>query len=174
MPAATGFEQRADGLVHRVRALACENTLPRSGFNFGELTNSVCDTDGDCAALKFGYCDAVDVRNGPSTSKCFSGCVEDADCDAGQICHCGSGIGNCVAATCATDADCDGELCALVEDLDRCDDRSRHSRQFACTTPADACVFSKDCASYRCVVENGARVCLERVDSDSAECAAEP
>lgn len=166
-PSATGFEQRADGLVHRVRVVTCENTLPRLGFHFGELTNSACNTDADCAQLKYGYCDAIEVRGAPLTAKCFSGCVEDADCDAGQICYCGTGIGKCVASTCTADADCKGELCAFIDDWGHCDDGSRRFTEFACTTPGDECLFALDCPTFRCGLASGARACLEELDRES-------
>lgn len=155
----TGLERR-DGLLHRVRAVTCENA-PSRGFNASELANKTCAVDADCAYLKYGFCDVVPGPGG--STQCLSGCMQDADCAAGEICECLYEIGRCVAASCSTDADCNGGFCGLVEDRGLCDDGSTPSMQFLCTTVADSCRISQDCASFRCGVENGARACLETV-----------
>lgn len=171
---APGIAQRADGLWHRVQASKCIDSLPRSGFNATSLTSKTCSVDQDCAHIKHGFCNATVAFGGSLSANCDSGCVEDADCGPGRICECGWGIGECVSASCSTDADCGGGLCARVDDAGRCDDGSRRVLQYLCTSAEDTCLFSKDCATFRCGVEHGARACLETVDWLSPECAPGP
>ncbi|HWA72299.1 MAG TPA: hypothetical protein VG937_08200 [Polyangiaceae bacterium] len=103
-----------------------------------------------------------------------TGCIEDADCGAGQICECGFDIGRCLSASCATDDDCGDGLCARLDDFGRCDDGSRAVSLYQCASGADACLFGKDCETFRCGIENGARACLERVPWSSPECVSGP
>jgi len=76
---------------------------------------------------------------------CSFGCRQDSDCDADQICVCGSEIGSCwtvsPVAGCQEDADCeDGYLC-----LSNARTSDFGESQFACQLPGDECSVDADC-----------------------------
>jgi hypothetical protein len=94
---------------------------------------------------------------------CVYGCTEDVDCGSGAICTCGPDIGQCQAATCATDDDCEGDaMCA--EWFDRFGIGCGEPPQYACQTANDTCVTSEDCSDLsfgNCAVVDGARTCVD-------------
>jgi hypothetical protein len=141
-----GFVRCASGLLHRAEAGNCPTSVPRAEpviDNAGGAPGECYDAD--CAHLgPHGFCSEYPYCEDSISSSgvgCYAGCMTDADCEAGQLCLCGSlferrgpeiPVGLCVEATCRTDADCrDGFLCtsyvAYGEVL------------FACQTPDDEC-----------------------------------
>jgi hypothetical protein len=126
--------------------------------------------DSACTASSHGYCDAVGVLN--PICECVYGCVRDAECGASEICLCGSAIGKCVHAACATDADCNpGSQCLSYEHPDGCNG----TIEFACSTPADECLSEKDCPTPTGVIP---QVCghdgTKRICVDVGECTGRP
>jgi hypothetical protein len=64
--------------------------------------------------------------------------------------------GECQRASCSSDADCGGGLCASYDAQPRCGHRA-----FACQRPDDECLVDADCAGLDvCTVRDGRRVCL--------------
>ncbi|HXK20825.1 MAG TPA: ferritin-like domain-containing protein, partial [Polyangiaceae bacterium] len=131
-----GFEQCADGAVHRAKAVECASTLPRPPTR-APMPGDQCASDADCTEKPHGYCD---VNGQLPTSACRYGCVNDAECPGVPgmykgMCECGDPIGHCVNATCASDGGCDpGYRCQRY-------DASRGCQQivYACQTPEDTC-----------------------------------
>lgn len=145
-----------EGYVHRETPAKCDGSGTSSDPAPGAapLGNELCGTE-DCSTLHYGYC----AFNGGEGPRCASGCIEDSDCGAGQVCSCtGRGKpfgGECVAADCTTDADCDGGLCAPAVPL--CG-----ASIFKCQTKDDECQTNDDCPNSRgCIrdLETGVRTC---------------
>ncbi len=172
----TGFVRCDGGWVHRERRSNLPVFSPRSDAECRTAGES-CRTDGDCADGTYGRC-IVRHLMPPGFVPChceYGGCVSDAECGAGEICappevtH--ENVGVCVAASCSTDADCAGSLCA-----------SGSGRMFACQRREDECDTADDCIpywrryalgwpggstaedfGYRCTRLRGHNVCLEGV-----------
>ncbi len=107
----TGLVQCGNGLQHRTVSMDCADlrtTAPKT-----LPADCDCLMDSQCNDNLLGVC-------GPSGTTgtacgCWYGCTTDADCASGEVCLCGDPVGQCVPATCATDADCDGGLCTVRE-----------------------------------------------------------
>ncbi len=140
----SGLVRCADGTIHRVAAVAC--VVPQIATDCLEpLDGSTCLSDADCVEHGFGTCrEQFQCGFTAAQCGCVYGCESDADCDAGQLCLC-AGDGNfrsrCVAAGCATDADCGGQACAASTDpfdaptIDK----------FQCHAADDMCCGNADC-----------------------------
>jgi hypothetical protein len=111
----TGFVRCAGGFIHRVERRDCASIVPRTDpVSDSQDTRFLeCIRDADCAHLPRGFCRVFRPEEPPvDHSVCESGCTRDEDCGTDQVCLCGSPIGRCVGATCRSDAECGGYLCA--------------------------------------------------------------
>ncbi len=98
----TGFDQCAQGFVHRRASVQCPDLLPDSGNG--------CRTDADCGAGRLCHC-------GDPIGQCVkASCRTDADCASGYLCASysmcegGGEIGfacQTPADYCTSDSDCD-------------------------------------------------------------------
>ena len=155
LDASTGFLICANGVIVRPVVAQCPSALPRPDEvpNY-EPESDTCRYDSDCTAGAHGYC--ARTPGYPYFNRCVYGCVQDADCNAGQICLCGDPVGNCMLATdCTSDADCGTGLhCAGV--VGDCG-----AVIFACQTRADTCATDTDCTPNTCRVDvdAGGRAC---------------
>lgn len=155
---ASGYEQCAEGYLHRPVAQTCASTLPRPEACPGaDEEGSQCTTDADCTDQPHGVCGNGGGNQAPGCF-CYYGCVDDSECGAGQICLCGDPVGGCVQASCTTDDDCEGDaLCAPYITEPGCGGTA-----FACQSPADECSTDEDCDdSQQCSLEGDHRVCAE-------------
>jgi hypothetical protein len=134
----TGYEYCEEGFSHRPEIKSCISLLPREPEGEPGEEEDQCTSDADCTERPYGYCER---GNEPLPFRyCAYGCIEDSDCAQGQICVCGSFIGECRPASCKSDADCDdGALCASYVNV------SCFGSGFACQHPADECMSGKDC-----------------------------
>lgn len=112
------------------------------GFGVGE-----CDAAA-CPGL-YPYCEASVF----DMERCAEGCLTDDDCPAGNVCSCPvvrlpgeDRPGQCVVATCVTDADCAPGLSCVVEYDDCPSGFESESLTFRCQTPRDQCLVAADCA----------------------------
>jgi len=141
----TGFVRCDGGFVHRPERRTCASKLPRSEtVDPGAATVVNCTTDADCASLPYGHCEMTTAFFPGKRVQCLSGCVEDADCAANQICLCGDPVGTCVQATCKSDAECNGLLCTADPRIESCTTGTL-AGHFACQTPNDTCRADGDC-----------------------------
>jgi hypothetical protein len=161
----TGFATCASGIIHRRAKTQCPNLLvaPPPG-SCTAAGSAYCRADADCAGKGPNARCIADPA--PTYCSCVSGCTTDADCGAGQICQCGTKIGQCVSARCASDADCGaGLLCATVSEVSATTSPCDGPTTFVCQTPRDTCFTNADCPhcglSYSsCVVgASGERAC---------------
>lgn len=153
IPAPGSFTPCAGGWEHRPAQGKCETQVPRAEPAEPALENS-CASDADCTEKAFGWCGRV--ASGMSRNECHYGCVQDSDCGASQLCRCGDPVGECVPASCATDADCGGALCASYAILITC-----LGPGYACQTPEDTCNGDGDCIEgEHCVFQGGKRSCV--------------
>jgi hypothetical protein len=168
-----GYERCSEGYRHRVAATTCSSPLPRDRTCIGGGDEDLCKKDSDCAVKPNGFCQgpgsrgASVVRRQPTIvasasppnlkigCKCSYGCVTDADCGDGELCLCGTPVGECVTANCRTDADCKGEmLCAEL------DPYFLGGLDYACQTRKDQCNTHAQCTDGKsCVFEHGHRDC---------------
>ncbi len=166
-PPRDGLLRSTDGLLHRAAPAQCTSEVPRPEPD--ELIamlgdEAPCHVDADCTDKPHGFCmlNGVQVLN----PECRYGCLTDADCEAGTVCHCGSPVGECIPASCTTDADCPGQHCGYHEDPGMCSDGVFLVRSYACTTDSDECVAATDCGTpdyeHRCSLEDGIRTCSAR------------
>jgi hypothetical protein len=131
------------GGSHRVGPVDCLVAVPRSGVGCttSGLGTDECLSDANCTAGPYGYCSQVPQIG---TCGCNYGCHTDADCGETSVCVCGNPVGYCVAATCASDADCGAGLeCRSFQDptANLC-----YWTRFECQTPSDECSGDTDCA----------------------------
>jgi hypothetical protein len=168
----TGLVSCSEGYTHRPKAVACNVVAPAAdaagGANSGAAPPAglpradgsvpcMLGADEQCNQFELGYCRSDGFMDPPS---CRSGCVQDADCEAGNICVCGDPSthgGECQPSDCTTDADCgDGARCASL--VGPCG-----SPAFHCQTAQDACAAPKDCAGSVCYFDEGtrARACFD-------------
>jgi hypothetical protein len=88
--------------------------------------NAPCTGDVDCSEQAGGRC----VFPIAWTGCWYDSCSEDADCESGHRCLCGS----CVVAQCETAEECgEGEVCALSPGF------CLEGHSYHCTTPGDEC-----------------------------------
>jgi hypothetical protein len=113
-----------------------------------------CTVDATCSDKPNGTCDVFQGEY--SGCFCEYGCIQDSDCDTGQICVCGERYGRCTQATCTIDSDCkDGALCLSHDPSPGC-----NGRAFACQSVNDQCASDQDCPTTTyCSVVDGARKC---------------
>jgi hypothetical protein len=136
----TGFWRCGDGWLHRAERVECPSMLPRPGLV--QAAVGECRTDADCTAAREGRCEVSPAGVGPCgpaqpTAYCAYGCTRDEDCAEGSICFCDNPTGRCVAASCTTDADCNGYYCAS--------NGPPETTAFTCQTPRDTCMTPADC-----------------------------
>ncbi len=168
----TGTFRCAEGYMHRAEARNCQSELPRDitiewppssgeggegGSNGVGYTRSSdeCERDTDCPAPN-SFCSLVRTNGSSScffgeppvpdyARTCVQGCLADADCEADEVCICGSPVGYChpvsPIAGCHSDADCAGD--ALCLSNGRTDNYGSHA--FACQLPGDECTTDADC-----------------------------
>lgn len=153
-----GFEVCEGGWMHRPEVHECSSALPRPTMCQGDPeVASECQQDSDCTALPNGMCET----GFEGDCYCDYGCLNDADCDAGQICMCGDPVGQCVAAECTVDADCEEGFCVNYDASPGCNDIT-----FACQTAADECVSAADCEGQfmECSIAEGEtqRLCVDQ------------
>jgi hypothetical protein len=128
--------------LHRSAVMTCPNLLVEATKDSCSDPSGTCTSAADCAdagpvaacilddSAIAGYCD------------CRAGCVKDSDCPAHEICQCASPIGECVAASCTSDAQCGpGLLCANSSGVPGVSG----SGTFICQTPQDKCLTDDDC-----------------------------
>ncbi|MBK6519562.1 MAG: ferritin-like domain-containing protein [Polyangiaceae bacterium] len=147
-----GFVSCDGGWLHRPEVVECTSKLPRADFECADDAGG-CVVDADCPG-PFGHC-VVDGFGGIGCY-CATGCVQDSDCGAGQVCMCGDPIGACVQADCATDADCGEELlCSTYVTEPGCGGTA-----FSCQTPEDECASDSDCLSgEQCSSDGAKKIC---------------
>jgi hypothetical protein len=156
----SGYASCTGQWQHRPSVVACPSEIPRAGATCslagtGGSTGAQvdCTQDSDCTAQPNGYCN--DSNGELWGCFCNYGCVQDSDCGANQICLCGSPVGHCVQATCKSDADCPGGLCATYTSEPGCGGTA-----FACQSPKDECTGDGDCPQgQQCTLSGDHRVC---------------
>ena len=146
----TGLDVCSNGNLQRRASIQCP--WPAMGDAQPCSTFSACASDDDCVGsaptAPKGYC--AQAHNLVNYCGCFMGCREDADCGPGWLCQCSdSVVGQCVRATCATNADCGAGL-ACVRTLQgtpggTCNPIDASAIRFVCQTAADSCRGSTDC-----------------------------
>jgi hypothetical protein len=160
----TGFVSCDGSIIHRQEVRTCASRLPRPDPVISSQNPiGACTLDEDCAHLLHGHC-VLGSGLGTGRTFCTTGCIRDEDCGAaGLICLCDDPIGRCVAATCASDADCgSGSLCTSVETAN-CDG-SPYQGDFACQMPGDKCRSKGDCppTAENCSAGPNGRSCTGR------------
>ena len=161
----TGFETCDDGTKRRRASVMCP--APETSLA-DECPPCVgpycCASDSDCTQEPHGIC--ANAHRFEGACGCAYGCREDADCDPGSICECGSPLGVCRRATCSTNADCGAGLRCIETDpgVDRGGGQTCYlgvgNTFFACEVPADSCRSNADCSSGGCVLLDGRHVCV--------------
>lgn len=156
-PGSNELEVCANGLVHRPSSdVTCTSKLEGLAAPYQPFPSAEdeCTKHNDCSAHAYGFCELPSGCLGGSFLQCKYGCLTDSDCDDGEVCRCGSPIGECVSSDCSEDADCgEGYLCQLVD-----------GGGFRCQQPEDECAVYTDCPE-----ESGIRgSCLE--DGDRLKC----
>lgn len=151
VPAGPGLELCNNGLLHRTEAVVCSEPSATTGpvlqpapsgegyvFISGGESKRVayfeCVQDADCVAFPRGHC-IVNSETPSATAYCSYTCATDADC-AGDVCECADGgYGQCVRSFgCRTDSDCAAsEACA------------RLTHGYACTAEFDECHMDAEC-----------------------------
>ena len=144
-----GYSVCGDGSLRRASAAACESSLPRAKADL-PLVFSACTSDNDCTSAPHGYC---------AYGACEYGCVEDAECSAGEACFCGEAIGKCIPAGCHGDADCPADLpCTAFQAPG-----FTTPDTLSCQSPLDECVTDAQCNSLNprvsCKVQETHRIC---------------
>ena len=140
----SGYEMCRGGMIHRKERRVCPSSVPRPDFTTPEDGKSLyfCRKDSDCSAMgAHAYCTYNGGGFAPSAYICQEGCIEDAECGAGNISVCNAVAGNCFRADCMTDGDCTpGFLCASF--AIEC---GGQTTQFGCQLPGDQCGGDGDC-----------------------------
>lgn len=174
---ATGVYRCDSGLLHRPEPIVCESGLPRPlppepepgmtaltqvDFLYDiepRYWGPLCTADAECTEKPYGYCAPTYLGDmGGVRAACNYGCLQDSDCGDGFLCQCGDPAGQCVPATCRSDADCGADL--------KC---GQWATQFICWTDvsytcqseADTCNTKSDCSEREyCSGEGGVRSCV--------------
>lgn len=158
----TGYEQCANGMVHRPSVLTCPSGLPRT-TTCSQGSSDKCGSDSDCTDGPHDFCGRQLLPPVTNYCGCSHGCLSDAECSPGSICMCGDPAGTCVPATCKSDADCTpGLVCAEYHTgAPDCGGTSG----FACQTPEDTCAVDGTCQSGggTCTYDGTKRTCLQTV-----------
>lgn len=135
----SGFVRCANGLVHRVKAVAC------AVEGFGDcMSGGECHGDADCDDAPHGTCHQVSFVG----CVCNYGCGSDADCASGQICACPGVLGNrhsqCIPAGCVDSGGCGAGLCALAAGgSSQCG--ALAVAEVACMDATSPCLVHEDC-----------------------------
>lgn len=123
-------------------------------------SGSTCQIDSDCPGQGYKRC----LAGATNICSCWYGCHNDADCGSGSVCECGSeitgvSIGVCTGATCSSNADCHGLLCAsgTMPPVSGCG-----TPGYFCQSSTDQCMSDSDCDAGQCFVESSQRVCEVR------------
>jgi len=150
------------GYLRRRAVVACPSLLPRPSGGacvplFGDGGGGTCNSDSDCSGYPNGHCERWSEDGGtPVSCQCLPGCIHDSDCKASEMCLCGSPVGMCVPASCASGASC-GSGCECISSTPggNCGPR------FDCQTRADECSRGEDCADggQICSEDNGKHTC---------------
>jgi hypothetical protein len=139
-----GWLECDNGMIHRSVRDACPSSLPRPTRVATEAPDSAgnCRQDSDCTDAPHGHCEVYAdlLEGGVYPPLCAYGCVDDAECGSGAVCLCGEAVGQCVNASCQSDADCAGHLCTNYDAAPGCGGLA-----FACQTPRDSCFVKSDC-----------------------------
>lgn len=163
----TGRVRCGNGVTHRAESVACRSELPRQDFvppDPDTLPGAMitCTSDEDCTDRPYGYCQVISCGGCVPGTQCAYGCVENSDCDAGDVCDCGQSIGTCRPATCSSTADCEeGMLCAQWDATPFVGCPTMIS--YACQSPDDECISNADCEGDHCEVQDGVRQCTPYV-----------
>jgi hypothetical protein len=167
-PEDTGFDMcRGSWVAERRAAKACP--LGPTTTDLKQCNGTSCSSDADCAQSPHGFC--AESRHLSGYCGCYYGCMQDADCDPGNVCFCGDPVGHCVPSTCVDDSSCGaGKLCASY--LAPCIPGQGVSGActggvngcfsgFACQNAADECLYDDDCLpnNARCQLLGDHRVC---------------
>ena len=146
--APSGFVRCDNGAVHRLQPVACE--VPVTPPSCVDNSAGGCSVDADCMDAPFGSCQQSSKLWDPHGCECIYGCRTDADCGSEQICRCaGDELGRyteCIAAGCASSADCDGGWCVLSPDA--CEPGGY---RVECLAPGAACFGTDNCDLYSCI-----------------------
>jgi hypothetical protein len=164
----TGFEQCADGARRRRAAVECPASVTAATSPCRPDSGPAdCTSDADCTMQPHGYC--ATAHELTAYCGCYYGCRQDSDCAAGSICDCGDFIGQCVPATCTTNADCGPGLdCratfAATAGASCTDVNQTRPTSYACQTAADQCHGSKECSDAgasqgACLLDGARRAC---------------
>lgn len=132
----SGFVRCANGVVHRVEAVACAVEGVGTCQWSGE-----CNSESDCIEAPHGTCHDSALLG----CVCKYGCGSDADCDQGEICACAgviSEISQCVPAECLDDDGCQSGLCALAVGPGAC---GSYEGKTACIDASSPCLLHDDC-----------------------------
>jgi hypothetical protein len=156
----TGYDSCAGGYMRRRAQATCPTFLPRPGNGVCAVFDGgagECNSDSDCASDPLGHCEAWAADGGlPQTCACIHGCRVDTDCSAGEVCLCGTPIGQCVPATCST-----GASCAAGCDCISSSAGSGCGPQYDCQTPQDECASPMNCEAgqVECADYGGRHTC---------------
>ena len=171
----TGWEECADGRIHRASAETCyvvSSAIGTCGGRSG-TSDAACWTEG-CPDGELGYCNAPEGED--DDCACHYVPQTDADCGAGHAAWCDGVEGACIQAGCVTDADCgEGYLCVFDAYWPV---NSPDSRYQACESARDDCRADQDCQgwgeadtsgylpSYYCGYNGTRFTCLEALGAD--------
>ncbi len=151
------LEQCSEGPVHRTQPAQCQSQLPRPDACDPSLGGgtAACTMDAECTASPHGHCG---IQGQILDCSCQYGCVKDSDCAADEVCNCGTPVGACAKATCATDADCGGGALCVQTRMTKCSWTSG----YACQRRSDSCTTDEDCApGDLCTLTDAGRTCLK-------------
>ena len=140
LPAGGGLTSCDSSRIERVEVAACSTTAhPPPTERCPASATGECTQHGDCVDRENGRCfpHYPQLASVDSGCECVYGCVEDADCDPGQVCFCMEDRGECVNAGCRSNDDC-GEY-ACVASRDACGTHGLY-----CTTAQDKCEAGTD------------------------------
>jgi hypothetical protein len=135
----SGFERCANGMIHRVEAVACAVEGTGSCMSGG----NECLNNADCDEAPYGTCHQFSFLG----CKCQYGCGSDADCATGEICACSGVLGpasQCIPAGCVDDGDCSDGLCGLAAG-GSAECGTKEVAATACIDPTSACLVHADC-----------------------------
>jgi hypothetical protein len=139
-----------EGFTHRPAAALCGSNVqriaPEPRLPRADGTVPCVDDPSKCSAYLNGYCDSTFAGGEAPVATCRSGCYTDLDCGENNLCVCGNPQsptgGVCRYSNCKIDDDCaPGYFCASYEG-------ACGGGGFACQTPDDTCVTSKDCSGF--------------------------